>query len=117
MQWSSNEIVENKKDVSVPWKALHGERLESTFKDYKSSLNDIEAVTEANRCIDCYAAPCISACPTEINIPQFIHRIGTGDPLGAAKTILDSNILGHSCAVSCPTEVLCEGACVYHHLN
>jgi dihydropyrimidine dehydrogenase (NAD+) subunit PreT len=90
---------------------------EAEFKDFKPALTAPEALTEANRCLYCYDAPCIVACPTEINIPQFIGRIGAGNPHGAAKTILDSNILGHSCASACPTEVLCEGACVYNSLN
>jgi glutamate synthase (NADPH/NADH) small chain len=96
---------------------LPGSRLEGKFQDFKPALKDSEAVTEANRCIDCYSAPCISACPTEINIPQFIARIAADNALGAARTILNSNVLGLSCASSCPTEVLCEGACVYHALN
>lgn len=93
------------------------ERVEARFQDYKAELNAAEAETEANRCIHCYAAPCIAACPTAIDIPQFIGRIAGGNPLGAARTILEANILGHSCALSCPTEVLCEGACVYNGFN
>ena len=91
--------------------------LEVQFTDFKPALETSEAIEEAQRCINCYDAPCIKACPTGINIPQFINRIGNGHAKGAAKTILDSNILGLSCAQSCPVEVLCEGACVYHELN
>lgn len=96
---------------------LEKDRLELALDDYKPALNAMEAETEANRCINCYGAPCINACPTGINIPQFISRIASDNVMGAAKTILDSNILGHSCANACPTEVLCEGACVYNSLN
>src|SRR3989441_12661715 len=71
-----------------------------------------EAIIEAHRCLFCYDAPCIQACPTGIDVPQFIRQIGTGNVTGAAKTILNANILGHSCARVCPTAVLCEGACV-----
>src|SRR5215467_2551961 len=71
-----------------------------------------EAVVEANRCLFCFDAPCIQACPTGINIPGFIRKISTGNLRGAARTILSANILGASCARVCPTEVLCEGACV-----
>ncbi len=92
-------------------------RLESSFNDFKPALTPREAITEAERCLYCYDAPCIQACPTGINIPQFINRIATENTKGAAKTILDSNIFGLSCARSCPVEVLCEGACVYNHLN
>ena len=71
-----------------------------------------EAVVEANRCLFCFDAPCIQACPTGIDIPSFIKKITTGNLTGAARTILSANILGASCARVCPTEVLCEGACV-----
>lgn len=91
--------------------------LENEFKDFKPPLSDSEAQVEAHRCINCYDAPCIRACPTSINIPQFISRISSQDTAGAAQTILDSNIMGLSCATACPTEVLCEGSCVYHKLN
>ncbi len=92
-------------------------RVEESFSPYKTPLSNAEAIEEASRCLFCYDAPCIKACPTEINIPQFIGRIATGNLTGAAKTILDSNIFGHSCANSCPVEVLCVGACVYNDLN
>src|SRR6266542_4451662 len=71
-----------------------------------------EAIIEANRCLFCFDAPCIQACPTGIDIPSFIKKIANGNPTGAARTILTANVLGASCARVCPTEVLCEGACV-----
>jgi dihydropyrimidine dehydrogenase (NAD+) subunit PreT len=71
-----------------------------------------EAVLEANRCLFCFDAPCIQACPTGIDIPSFIKKIANGNLLGSARTILTANILGASCARVCPTSVLCEGACV-----
>src|SRR5579862_1219685 len=71
-----------------------------------------EAIIEANRCLFCFDAPCIQACPTGIDIPSFIKKIATGNLTGSARTILSANILGASCARVCPTEVLCEGACV-----
>src|SRR5215468_11175816 len=71
-----------------------------------------EAIIEANRCLFCFDAPCIQSCPTGIDIRSFIKKISTGNLRGAARTILSANILGASCARVCPTEVLCEGACV-----
>src|SRR5215471_17407624 len=71
-----------------------------------------EAIIEANRCLFCFDVSCIQACPTGIDIPSFIKKISTGNLRGAARTILSANILGASCARVCPTEVLCEGACV-----
>lgn len=71
-----------------------------------------EARVEADRCYFCYDAPCMEACPTGIDIPGFIGKIRTGNLRGAAVTILESNILGGSCARVCPTEILCEEACV-----
>lgn len=93
------------------------DRSEAVFEDFKQPLDATGAVAEANRCLFCYDAPCIQACPTGIDIPEFIRKIGTGNTRGSAKTILDSNILGMSCARVCPVEVLCEGDCVYNDLD
>ncbi len=77
-------------------------------------LTDAEALHEANRCLYCYDAPCIQGCPTQIDIPSFIKKIALGDLKGSARTILDSNPLGGSCARVCPVDTLCQGACVYN---
>ena len=67
---------------------------------------------EATRCLFCYDAPCVAACPTGIDVPGFIHAIATGNLDGSARTILAANPLGGTCARVCPVESLCEGACV-----
>ncbi|MCL1594932.1 MAG: NAD(P)-dependent oxidoreductase [Actinomycetia bacterium] len=76
-----------------------------------------EALSEAHRCLMCWDAPCTRACPTSIDVPGFIKRIAHDDLVGSARTILDANILGASCARVCPTEVLCAGACVLNELH
>lgn len=75
-------------------------------------LSAHEAAVEANRCLYCYDAPCIQACPTHIDIPTFIRKIATDNLRGSARVILESNFLGGTCARVCPVEELCEGACV-----
>ncbi|MFN7935410.1 MAG: NAD(P)-dependent oxidoreductase [Bryobacteraceae bacterium] len=75
-------------------------------------LSDHEALVEASRCLYCYDAPCTHACPTHIDIPSFIRKITTGNLTGSGRTILESNILGATCARVCPVQELCEGACV-----
>lgn len=87
---------------------------EANFRELHPPLKGEEAVVEANRCLYCYDAPCVTACPTHIDIPRFIKQIASGNLTGSAKTILEANAFGHSCARACPVEVLCEGACVYH---
>ena len=84
----------------------------ANFADLHPPLDRHEAYVEADRCYFCYDAPCMNACPTSIDIPLFIREIATGNPLGAAETIFEQNILGGMCARVCPTEQLCEEACV-----
>ncbi|KGE00146.1 NAD(P)-dependent oxidoreductase [Rhizobium sp. YS-1r] len=85
---------------------------ESNFADLHPRFDRHEALVASDRCYFCYDAPCMTACPTSIDIPMFIRQISTGNPLGSAKTIFDQNILGGMCARVCPTETLCEEACV-----
>ena len=87
-------------------------QIAENFDDLHPPLTPHEAVVAADRCYFCHDAPCVTACPTDIDIPLFIRQISTGTPEAAARTILDANILGGMCARVCPTEDLCEGACV-----
>ena len=91
---------------------LDAEALAENFTDLHAPLDGHEAAVAADRCYFCHDAPCITACPTDIDIPLFIRQIATGTPEAAAKTIFDQNILGGMCARVCPTEDLCEQACV-----
>lgn len=91
---------------------LEAEDLANNFSDLHAPFDGHEALVAADRCYFCYDAPCVTACPTDIDIPLFIRQIQAGHPEGAAKTILDQNILGGMCARVCPTETLCEEVCV-----
>ena len=96
---------------------LNPEQLEKNFADMAPALSRNEALLEASRCLFCYDAPCMRACPTHIDVPKFIRQILDRNPLGAARTIFSQNIFGGACARACPTEVLCEGDCVLNGLN
>ncbi len=91
---------------------LPADELTENFADLHAPLNPHEAAVAADRCYFCHDAPCVTACPTDIDIPLFIRQIATGTPEAAATTIFDMNILGGMCARVCPTEDLCEQACV-----
>lgn len=91
---------------------LAAEEYARNFDDSRPPLTRAQALIESERCYYCHDAPCISACPTGIDIPTFIQRIAQDNVRGAAKAILEENILGGMCARVCPTEVLCEQACV-----
>ena len=93
-------------------KDVIGVGAEQTLTEALPPLTRHEALVEANRCLYCYDAPCAHACPTHIDIPRFIKKIATDNLLGSAKTILDANLLGATCARVCPVQELCEGACV-----
>ncbi len=99
------------KDGIAPGR-LHPAKYSENFSDLHPPLDRHEAFVEADRCYFCFDAPCMTACPTSIDIPLFIREISTGNPLGAAETIFEQNILGGMCARVCPTEQLCEESCV-----
>ena len=87
-------------------------QIEQNFADINPALTTAEAAHEANRCLYCYDAPCMHACPTHIDVPGFIKKIASGNLTGSARVIFDANPIGATCARVCPVEVLCEGACV-----
>ncbi|MBL4625646.1 MAG: FAD-dependent oxidoreductase [Flavobacteriales bacterium] len=94
-------------------KPTNEEEFKVNFKQKKPLMNDTQAHYESSRCLYCYDAPCMNACPTGIDIPLFFKQIHTGNTEGAAKTIYDSNWMGNACGTICPTGELCEGSCVY----
>lgn len=87
-------------------------QIEQNFSEINPALTAAEAMHEANRCLYCYDAPCMHACPTHIDVPSFIKKIASGNLHGSARVIFDANPIGATCARVCPVEVLCEGACV-----
>jgi dihydropyrimidine dehydrogenase (NAD+) subunit PreT len=93
---------------------LSPEQYERNFSDIAPPMTPRQAAIESARCLFCFDAPCTVACPTHIDVPAFIKKITTGNLRGSARVILEANILGESCGRVCPTEVLCEGACVMH---
>lgn len=97
-------------DIAI--KRLSKAEYAANFINLHAPLSPHEALVESDRCYFCYDAPCMKACPTSIDIPLFIREIQAGHPKSAAKTIFDQNILGGMCARVCPTETLCEEACV-----
>ena len=101
-------------DPDVRAGRLSAEQIEENFGDIAPTLARAEALIEADRCYFCFDAPCTTACPTDIDIPGFIQQIRSDNIEGSAHTILRENIMGGMCARVCPTEVLCEEACVRH---
>jgi glutamate synthase (NADPH/NADH) small chain len=104
--------VSNKPTHDVHPGRLSDEQIAANFADMHPALTPSEAIIDADRCYFCYDAPCTTACPTGIDIPSFIQKIRSGNLKGSAHTILSENIMGGMCARVCPTEVLCEQACV-----
>ena len=87
-------------------------QIEQNFADLNPAMTQAEAIVESNRCLYCYDAPCMHACPTHIDVASFIKKIASGNLRGSARVIFDANPIGATCARVCPVEVLCEGACV-----
>ncbi|HEY1097949.1 MAG TPA: NAD(P)-dependent oxidoreductase [Myxococcota bacterium] len=100
--------------IAAPGGVLAATDVASNFADIAPPLTKAEALAESGRCLNCYDAPCMNACPTHIDVPAFIKKIHTANVRGAARVILDANPMGHSCARACPVEILCEGSCVMH---
>ena len=99
------------KDGIVPGR-LGAAAVRDNFQDIHPPLDTHAALVAADRCYFCHDAPCMTACPTAIDIPLFIRQIANSNAIGAARTIFDQNILGGMCARVCPTETLCEQVCV-----
>ena len=101
----------------VPFAFQDNAEIARRFPDLHPAFDRQEALAEANRCLNCFDAPCAAACPTHIDVPRFIKKITTENLMGSARAILDANVLGASCSRVCPVEVLCESACVMLQYN
>jgi glutamate synthase (NADPH/NADH) small chain len=104
--------INAERSTEISTNRLSPEQYDKNFCSVNLTLDRNTAIMEANHCLFCYDAPCIDACPTSIDIPSFIQKISTDNVKGAAKTILEQNIMGGGCARVCPVEELCESACV-----
>ena len=91
---------------------LNSDEIYHNFSDLHAPLTELQAIQESARCLFCHDAPCTEACPTDIDVPGFIRKIASGNLNGAAKSILDENIMGNTCGNVCPVEELCEQVCV-----
>ncbi len=100
--------------IPLPTEFIAHPEVAARFPDLHPPFDPRAAVVEANRCLNCFDAPCMGACPTHIDVPRFIKKIASGNVNGSAKAILEANVLAASCSRVCPVEVLCEGACVMH---
>ncbi len=112
---TNREVVEDMDKHRVSGVAagrLTAEEYSTNFSDIHPPLSVHEALVEAQRCYFCHDAPCMTACPTSIDVPLFIRQIATANPKGSAHTIFKQNIVGGMCARVCPTETLCEQVCV-----
>jgi glutamate synthase (NADPH/NADH) small chain len=107
----SNNILTDKYKMTDSSLALD---IAELFPDLHPRFDARQATLEAHRCLNCFDAPCMGACPTHIDVPKFIKKIASGNVTGSARTILEANVLGASCGRVCPVDVLCEGACVMH---
>jgi len=100
------------KVMNIKSHRLSKKEIDDNFSDLHAPLSAIEALIEADRCYFCYDAPCTKACPSDIDVPGFIQSIRSDNLIGAAEKILSENIFGGMCARDCPTEELCQQACV-----
>ncbi len=112
MAHSKESVSAEQRRSGIAAGRLEARAYKENFADLHPPLSKHEALVEADRCYFCFDAPCMSACPTAIDVPLFIRQIQTGNASGAGKTIFEQNILGGMCARVCPTETLCEQVCV-----
>ena len=82
------------------------------FKEVTLGYTEEMALDEAQRCLNCKNMPCVSGCPVNIHIPEFIKKVAEHDFEGAYQVIAQSSSLPAVCGRVCPQETQCEGKCV-----
>ena len=105
-------MASEKKIGDIQSGRLSADEINQNFSDLHAPLTELQAIQESARCLFCHDAPCTEACPTDIDVPGFIRKIASGNIIGAAKSILEENIMGNTCGNVCPVEELCEQVCV-----
>ncbi|MBO5276996.1 MAG: FAD-dependent oxidoreductase, partial [Alistipes sp.] len=84
----------------------------TNFEEVCYGYNAEEAQLEASRCLNCKNPRCVAACPVNINIPAFIHKVAEGDFASASAIIAEDSSLPSICGRVCPQETQCEGSCI-----
>ena len=82
------------------------------FKEVSLGYTEEMAIKEAQRCLNCKHKPCVSGCPVNVRIPEFIAEVAKGDFMAAYKVITSTNALPAVCGRVCPQESQCESKCV-----
>ena len=102
----------NKQMEKTPMPEQDPLRRASNFEEVALGYTEEMAVNEAQRCLHCKNRPCVSGCPVNVQIPDFIDRIVSGDYEGAYQTIAQTSSLPAVCGRVCPQETQCEAKCV-----
>lgn len=84
----------------------------TNFEEVACGYTEEMAVNEAQRCLNCKHKPCVSGCPVNVQIPNFIEKIANRDFEGAYQVIRGTNALPAVCGRVCPQEKQCESKCV-----
>jgi glutamate synthase (NADPH/NADH) small chain len=100
--------------VQVKMPERPAEERAANFEEVNLGYGFIEALREAERCIQCHKPTCIEGCPVRIDIPRFIRHLLLRDTDAALDTIHESSLFPSVCGRVCPQESQCEAQCVLH---
>lgn len=102
----------NMRQDKVPMPVQEAEVRNHNFKEVALGYTEEMAIEEATRCLHCKNRPCVSGCPVNVQIPDFIQKIAEGDFDGAYQKLQENNALPAVCGRVCPQENQCEKLCV-----